>query len=308
MHLRDLEYFAAVAEHKNLRRAAGVLDLSQPALSKSLRRLEKSMETKLVKRTPKGVELTDVGSALLVHARRLRLLLDDVGREVADLKRGRAGHLRIGAAPPFVEFPVTPACTALMQASSKVTLSIAMGGNEVLLPALRKGELDVIVSGIPANPYENLVQERLFDDAFAVYASAGHRLVGRKRVTFADLARERWALTAPNTLAYHLLHQLFEEEGLPPPTIAMETASILPKIDLVASTDVLGFTARRLVRGAATRFRLAELRVKGLPRIRTVGVSYRREAYLSPVARGFIETLTSTARKTAAGLAQLPIE
>jgi len=61
MELRDIEYFAVVAEHGNLRRAAESLGLSQPALSKSLRRLEKSMAAKLVKRTPKGVELTAVG-------------------------------------------------------------------------------------------------------------------------------------------------------------------------------------------------------------------------------------------------------
>ena len=58
MQLRDLEYFAAVAEHGNLGRAAEALDLSQPALSKSVRRLELWAGTKLVQRTPKGVELT----------------------------------------------------------------------------------------------------------------------------------------------------------------------------------------------------------------------------------------------------------
>ena len=82
--LRDVEYFAAIAEHGQVQRAAAALGLSQPALSKSLRRLELAMNAKLLKRTPKGVELTSVGSALLARVSRLRLSLDDVTREIAD--------------------------------------------------------------------------------------------------------------------------------------------------------------------------------------------------------------------------------
>ena len=85
MNLRDLQYFAVVAEHKHLGRAAEALDMSQPALSMSLRRLEEFLHTKLVKRTPKGVELTTSGEAVYAHARRLRLSVDDISREVADL-------------------------------------------------------------------------------------------------------------------------------------------------------------------------------------------------------------------------------
>ena len=69
MELRDIEYFAVIAEHGHLGRAADVLGLSQPALSKSLRRLEQALQVKLVKRTPKGVELSAEGSVLLLRVR-----------------------------------------------------------------------------------------------------------------------------------------------------------------------------------------------------------------------------------------------
>src|SRR5512147_2392198 len=95
--LRDIEYFVAIADHGNLGRAADSLGLSQPGLSKCLRRLERSTQAKLVKKTPKGVELTTVGAAFLTHVRRIRLSLDDVAHEVADLTQGHAGHVRVGA-------------------------------------------------------------------------------------------------------------------------------------------------------------------------------------------------------------------
>jgi len=90
MELRDLQYFSAIAEHKSVRRAAEALDLSQPGLSKSLRRLETELRAKLVARTPKGVDLTAVGTALLARVRRLHLAFEDVAREAADLCAGRA--------------------------------------------------------------------------------------------------------------------------------------------------------------------------------------------------------------------------
>src|SRR5262245_34352125 len=96
MELRDIEYFAVVAEHGNLGRAAEALGISQPALSKSLRRLETALGVKVVKRTPKGVELTSEGTALQLRVRELRLSLQSVAREIKEVGEGRVGQLRIG--------------------------------------------------------------------------------------------------------------------------------------------------------------------------------------------------------------------
>ena len=92
MELRDIEYFAVIAEHGHLGRAADVLGLSQPALSKSLRRLEQALQVKLVKRTPKGVELTAEGTVLLLRGSAATLGADDL----AAIAKGR--HAGIGQA------------------------------------------------------------------------------------------------------------------------------------------------------------------------------------------------------------------
>lgn len=299
MEPRDLEYFAVIGEKGNLRRAAEALDMSQPALSKSLRRLEKWARAKLVKRTPKGVELTDVGSTLLAHARRMRLYLEDVGHEVAELGQGRAGHLRIGVTSLYVDNVLTPACTRLLAQSPKLTMKIMIGDYKTLASALRSGELDLSVCGVPGSPQKDLVRERLFDDAWVVYASSSHRLVGRKQLTIADLAEERWALPPSSTLPHPMLVRLFEERGLRFPTVAMEAAPLEPRFDLVASSDVLGITNRRSLRAAAARLRLTELHVTGLPWSRAVCVFYRENAYLSPAARRFIEILKTTTKEIA---------
>src|SRR5262245_48541919 len=127
MELRDVEYFAVVAEHRHLGRAAEKLGLSTPALSKSLRRLEKAVQAKVVARTPKGVELTAAGNALLAQVRRLRLSLDDVTREIADVSQGRTGHVRVGANALLGVDLIPRACSLLLAEAPAATLRIMLG-------------------------------------------------------------------------------------------------------------------------------------------------------------------------------------
>jgi DNA-binding transcriptional LysR family regulator len=294
--LRDVEYFAVVADHGNVGRAAESLGLSQPALSRSLRRLETAIQAQLFARTPKGVELTAVGSALLSQVRRLRLAVDDVAREAADLSRGLAGHLRIGASPVTTEH-LGGIYATLRKQAPRLTLQITAADSDVTLPLLRKGGLDLIVNYLPTTPHEGTVQERLFDEEWVVFASSYHWLADRRRVTLRDLVQEQWTLSVPSLLNVRWLYRAFEDRGLPPPRVAIEVRTIRPRLQICASTDLLSFTSRRILREAAPSYRLKEIPVKELTLRRTVGVIQREGGYLSPTARRFIEILKATARE-----------
>lgn len=301
MEARDLHYFAVVAEHGNLRRAADAVGISQPALSKALRRLEKSAGTKVVKRTPKGVELTAMGNALLAHAKRLQLAMDDVLKEVADLNGGRAGLLRIGASFEAAELLLPTACEILYRRSPDVITKITVASNEALIPALRNAELDLIISGIPKTGDKAFVQERLWDEDFIVCAAASHPLAGRKRVAIADLAGERWALASATTLSWQQVYRAFADNGLPPPHVAMEANFRLIRMRAISRSGLLGFTPRWELQQAARQPNLVEIPVKELAWKRTLGVRYRRDAYLSPAARKFIEILEAEAARLYSG-------
>lgn len=296
MEPRDLEYFAVVAEHGNLGRAAEALNLSQPALSKSLRRLERWTQMKVVKRTPKGVELTAVGAALLTHAQRLHLSLDDIDHEVADLRSGQAGHLRAGADVFAADHLMPAACAAFLKEAPKSTAKIMIGPIDMLLSALRKGELDLIVAAIPAFSQEDVVQE-LFEQEFAVYASAGHRLAKRKRVTIEDLVPEKWVVPVHDALSWQWVLRVFANHDLPAPITGLETTSILIKLRTVASTNLLGFTGTHVLTQASARLPLVDLRVKELGWSVRIGVRYRKDAYVSPAAHRFIKVLEAVARE-----------
>jgi DNA-binding transcriptional LysR family regulator len=172
--------------------------------------------------------------------------------------------------------------------------------NDVMIPALRKGELDLIVNWLPESPWEGCDTEQLSaDHDIVVYASASHPLARKRSVTIADLAQHRWVLSPVNILPWHWLCRAFQERGQPPPRVAFETRSIRLRLQIVAASSHLGFLAKRVIRQAAPHFRLKELPVKGVTWRRPIGVIYRKDAYLSPAARRFIEILKATAKEIA---------
>lgn len=290
MELRDLEYFAVVAAHGNVTRASEALELSPGALSKSLRRLESALDARLVKRSARGIELTGVGQALLGQVQRLRTNMDDVMREAADLSRGTAGHLRIGAGPTVCE-ELPPVYAAMLRKGAKATVSITVGDNDVMVPMLRRGELDLVVNYMPPADYEGLVHEPLHRDPWVVCARANHRLAGRKRVTLEDLADERWALSSQTVYSQQWLVRAFEERGLPAPRIVVETRSLVLRMQTWATTDLLGFCSRRRLRQSARHLPIVTLAVPDLAWIRSVSLLRRDLSYLAPAARRFIELL-----------------
>ena len=297
MELRDIEYFAVVAEHCHLGRAAEALGLSTPAVSKSLRRLEKSVHAKLVKRTPQGLAITAEGSALLSHVHRLRMSLHDVVHEISDVSQGRIGQLRLGTHAGLIDDLVAPASTILLKNAHKVTLTVTIGNNPMLLPAIRNGQLDLIVGAIPRVASPDVAYDHLFDDNFVVYASSTHRLAKASRVTISELAKERWALPEPNILPWDWLHRTFENNGLDFPRVAMISVSPSLKFHTVSTTDLVGFTSMRALRQTAPELQLTILPVRDRSWVRRVGIGYRKDAYVSPAVHRFIEIVRTTAKQ-----------
>jgi DNA-binding transcriptional LysR family regulator len=96
------------------------------------------------------------------------------------------------------------------------------------------------------------------------------------------------------------VRRAFEDRGLPPPRITLETGSLTLRLHAIACSDLLGFVPKTTVRKDQPYLRLVELPVKELAWRRPLGVRYRKDAYLSPAARRFIEILKATAKEIAA--------
>ena len=294
MELRDIEYFGVIAEHKHLGRAAEALGLSVPALSKSLRRLESSAAAKLVNRTPKGLELTAEGATLLSHVRGLRLSVRDITRQLADLRQGRAGDVRVCAAPGHAEYLVPGACSALYASGAKVAVTVVVASREVWLPALSQGDVDIVITDPALASDRGLIHEPLYDDELFITSAMDHPLAARSELTLADLVAEQWAL--PNTRTHGQLCEIFQKRGLPSPQIALITNSSWLRVRTVSMSRVLGLHAVPAVFAfAEARSQLRFLPVRDFVWKRSFSVVYRSSAYLSPAVHRFVEALKAIA-------------
>src|SRR5690349_14332211 len=127
MELRDLNYFAQVVEKGQLNSAAEFLKLTQPALTKCIRRLERELGTQLLERTARGIRPTSAGRQLLRVGGRISNELDQFRRELLKQAQGVSGHLRIGTGlgPALYLLPV--ACARQVAITPNLTFEIYSG-------------------------------------------------------------------------------------------------------------------------------------------------------------------------------------
>jgi DNA-binding transcriptional LysR family regulator len=289
---RDLEYFAVIAEHKHIGRAAEALDLSQPALSMCLHRLQVFVGTKLVTRSPTGVELTAAGHALLKHVNRIRAAYDDIVKEISQIEDGRVGHVIVGTTDGSSNIRVVSASTKLINTTPRVTLSIIADDQVTLLTRLQRGEIDLLVTGAPGPEAPGLTQMIVAPDRAVIYCSVNHPLAKRKGVSLKELVKERWALQMKDGTLHQWLKTSCQEQGLDEPYIALASAPLELRLRIIGTTRLLGISSRTVVNDAAERHGLRELSVRGVePLPRHCVVIHREGGFLSAAAKRLVSLL-----------------
>ena len=286
MELRQLEHFLAAAQHGSLNAAAEAVAISQPALTKSIRRLESTLGVRLFDRHPRGVRLTVFGEALMLHARSLRAELRLADETMRELRSSTSGLVRLGAGPSMSAALLPRVVARVMEQGPAIRLHIRSGLNDSLLAALQTGELDFAITTMPTAPLAGLAHQRLYTDRVVVAARRGHPLAAGNP-TMADLAAARWIMPNRNVLTHVRLAELFNEHGLEGPDIWIETDSIPYLLDVAAHTDLLSYVPDSLMIGRD----VTAVDVPGTVWRRTVSLSYWRRRTATPASRLLLSVL-----------------
>jgi LysR family nitrogen assimilation transcriptional regulator len=145
MDFKQLETFVRVAEHGSFSRAAGVLRVAQPALSRQVRALETELRQHLFVRNGRGVTLTDAGRALLAHGQGLLLQLERARTELEEHRGAPVGRLALGLPPSVGRTLTVPLVRAFRAQFPKSTLAIVEGLSATLVEWLAQGRIDAAV-------------------------------------------------------------------------------------------------------------------------------------------------------------------
>jgi DNA-binding transcriptional LysR family regulator len=183
--LRKLRYFVAVAEQLHFGRAAEVLHIAQPVLSRQIRALEGELKAQLFVRDKRATELTPAGRQLLAEAVPLLASAEALRRRVARAARGD-GSFTIGFMPGLI---VTEAVRALSACHPQLNVTVLRTGYEDQTEVIRDGRADVSYLRLPADLRGLRVLELLAEPRVAALP-AGHRLAGKDQISITDLVDE----------------------------------------------------------------------------------------------------------------------
>lgn len=194
MELRHLRYFATVAETRHFRLAAERLHIAQPALSHSIRQLERELGATLLARTTRQVSLTPAGELFYRDASRVLDSVDDSVRGVRRMVDGRQGLIRIGFTGTAAYSQLPRIARVLNEQLPEVALEIHA---DLLTPSqvesLNSARLDLGVLRPPVEG-EDLTLRTITSEALVLAMPVDHRLVREPGVLMADLRTEDWVL------------------------------------------------------------------------------------------------------------------
>ena len=174
MNLRDLEYVAAVADHRHFGRAATACGVSQPTLSAQIRKLEDELGLVLFERSPRNVTLTPAGERVL---ERVRIVVEETNRIAtlaAEMGDSRAATLRIGLLPTIAPYLLAHVVPEVRAQFPELRLRLIEAKTDDIVDQLRVGRLDVGVLALPVG--DDLQVTPLFVEEFVLAVPTGHRL------------------------------------------------------------------------------------------------------------------------------------
>jgi DNA-binding transcriptional LysR family regulator len=289
---RQLEAFTAVVRHGGAGRAAAVLNVTQPALSRMIKRLEDNVGASLFERHPKGMKLTDIGEALLPHAQ----LIEREGRQARediDAIRGLAkGTIRVGAVASIASFVLPMAIGRVLEAWPGLKIEVLEGVWDRLTAALSTHEIDIAL-GVDAPDSDQIVAIRdcQWEDDSYVVAATDHPLRKKQALRLDDTSTAMWASLPRGTAPHMHLAHVFAQHGLGMPNIVVETRSITVLKSLVTDSRFLSWMPTTMYRAEQRAGFVDALSIQGVKATRRLTAFRRRRGILPSPSVKLLEEL-----------------
>ena len=284
IRLRHLHTFVAVAQQGTLGRAAETLNLSQPALSKTLNELEQLTGTRLFERGRLGAQLTLVGEQFLTHAVKVLDALNSAGQALNRKEGLNNDIVRIGALPTAA-LGILPTVIGQFHKQQKdITLQVATMNNTMLLAGLKSGEIDIGI-GRMSDPelMSGLHYELLFLESLKLVVRPGHPLL-QETVTLSRVMEWPVVVSPKGTVPRQNAEALLQSQGCKMPAGCIETLSASLSRQLTVDFDYVWFVPSGAVKDDLRRGVLTALPIATQGAGEPIGILTRVAATLTPLS------------------------
>ena len=296
MELTQLRHFAAAAEHQNLSKAARALGQSTSALSRSLKRLEQSVNGSLFERTGHGLKLSDLGTTLLEYAHTILNEHDRALVAISATGKQKSGVLRIGVVRYLADFGLAAPIAKLLRRFPKAGIEVLDSSFEDLLQRLSTAELDVVIATMTsALIHDELSFEPVVKSDLIYVAAASHPLAKKRVVTAEDMMHERIIMSnRPAMIRSH--YRRFSAAGESVDFHPLITSSPGLTRQLLLTGDFIAISSRHAVAADIQAGRLAELRRKFRPDSLPIGMLVRKKGVKSALLTTFMREARTALR------------
>jgi DNA-binding transcriptional LysR family regulator len=278
-----IRYFAAAARHEHRGRAADELAISQPALSRSILKLEDELGVQLFDRAGRGVRLNNAGRILLRRIERAHAECEDAVRELREQRNLSRKTVSLGYFATFGVRLVPELVRSFCAAEPGVQFQFFEGPSPILAGQLQSGEIDLCI----ATRYEDpgIAWQPMFNEELFALLPPGHRLARRPSIDLAELAEEPFVALKSGHALRETLESLCRTAGFVP-QIRLEGYEVATLRGLVGAGFGVTLAPRRAV---AAPIQAASVPVRKPRCRRVIGLSWRKGRWLSPKTLAFKE-------------------
>jgi DNA-binding transcriptional LysR family regulator len=298
LKLSDLRLLQAVVKWGSMARAAAMLNISQPAVSKAIKALEHTLGVRLLDRTPQGIEPTVYGKALLKGGMAVFDELLQSVRQIEFLADPGTGQLHIGCTEAGAAGFVPAVITRLSQRYPRVIFRVTTGDAATFIERhLPQRDIDLAIGAVPdaAASHDKIDSQLLFEERYCVMAGALSKWAGKRNITLRDLVDEPWVLPPPDTTMGMHIARVFRAEGVEPPHSRVMSFSVPLCHNLLAGGGFLTIFPMMMTRLAKhLNLRPLDVRISGISR--AVVIMTLRSRTLSPLAELFISCARDMAK------------
>ncbi len=209
---RQLLAFKALAQMGSFTQAAKHLNLTQSAVSHSIKALEDDLGCSLINRLGRKIHLTQAGETFLTSAERMIRQMQSVRAELEGLGKWGVGRLRIGAGTTVCQYILPTVIREFRESFPDCQLSVVPGDAKELYELLRLNEIDLALTLVP-DPLDDIAAQKVFTDELSFVVSAMHPWKGKRIASADEIGSQNYVIYSKKSLTFERVRRYFRNEG-----------------------------------------------------------------------------------------------
>ena len=262
-NLSTYRIFFEVAKQGNISKAAESLYISQPAISKTIVRLEDNLNVKLFKRNSRGVSLTEEGEVLFRHVQEAIHHIEEAEKALQKMKDYHIGHLDIGASTTLCRYILLPYLKKFMEEFPNIQINLKNQDSAKNIQVLEAQDIDIALVAIPKHlsPNQKVILEQEVEDIFVASPKYIENLKALHGNNFSLFQNATVMLMDDKNVSRHYIDMYIRENQLDfKQVIALNTMDLLidfAKIDMGISCVIRSFVEKDLENGSLVQIDIA---------------------------------------------------